>query len=92
MEKQQFEFTLFSGHKFKGYLYSEVQLSARFQVWCRKFGIDDEASLCLWLHSMPYDPTKYTYLSQEKRKQVAENAVNKLPTNKNWVDFSENYN
>ena len=48
MEQQQHEKVLDAGgYTIKGIGYSIVQVTARFQIWCRQFGIDDSESFCL---------------------------------------------
>lgn len=49
MEKTVFYYAIpLTGHVFYGKVRNISSLTALFQDWCRKFGLDDTESLCLW--------------------------------------------
>lgn len=72
------------GNQFKGNVFDMVQLSAKFQIWCKQFGIDDTHSLCLWIAV-----GKENYgMTEEEIIANANSVIDKLPK-EGIVDLSE---
>jgi hypothetical protein len=73
---------LFTGQKVKGMAYTQAQLSAKFQVWCRRYGITESGSLALWL----VNTNRATqYFNEINAKLLATEAAKKLPFNKEII-------
>lgn len=53
MKKQNLLKKLLCGITVSGECYTIIQLSAKFQVKCRDFGISDEESLAFWYANEP---------------------------------------
>ena len=63
------------GNQFKGEVFALTQLSAKFQIWCKQFGIDDNQSLCLWISG---DDFRYG-MTKEEVMAHANSVIDKLP-------------
>jgi len=50
MEKKLFSHTLSNGLVVQGNAFNLVQLSAKFQIKCRDYGLTDAESLACWIH------------------------------------------
>ena len=60
----------------KGKVYGIAQLSAKFQIYCRQFGLTDEESLAIWLAGSPRPSLT---MSADEAMSIAETAGKKLP-------------
>ena len=58
---------LSNGKTVIGTVYSIVQLSAKFQIWARQFGLSDAESLACWVHSEDEKKARYFGLSDSER-------------------------
>jgi len=63
------------GNQFKGEVFALAQLSAKFQIWCKQFGIDDTQSLCLWCAG---GEAKYS-MTKDEIIVHANSVIDKLP-------------
>lgn len=86
-QKQIFYYSLpLFGNQFKGNVYNLTQLSAKFQIWCKKnFGINDTSSLCLWIA----DGNAYYHMTAEEIINNAKSVIDKLPKTTEPIDLSE---
>lgn len=73
------------GNQFKGDVYSTCQLSAKFQIWCRQFGVTDLESLAMWVAGD--DESQFS--SPEKCIEIAKGAYKKLPVQTECIDVTE---
>jgi hypothetical protein len=69
MKKQWMTLTLpISSHVVKGFVYSKSQLSAKFQIWCRQFGITDLQSLALLVATTEEAAIYFNDLDEAKKR------------------------
>lgn len=66
--KENHSFTLQSGQIAYGAMYSIIQLSAKFQIWARRFGVTDAESLACWIANQPEKHLTYFGSSEQVQK------------------------
>lgn len=77
MEKKPHTYVLLSGQTVSGNVYDLAQLSARFQIWAKAFGLDDEMSLACWFANQPDKHTLY-FSGEEEVLKLAKEGFEKI--------------